>query len=147
MTRTVRKLDNWKVWVGVAYFGLALTVVWLFFLNQSQSRVQAHQARDEAVRTAEADSAAVAQRTQCLASIPSLGRINRFVAGVKDLHSVLERNSHAVFLATPKDDPAYAVRKANWLRVKSTVSKVSGVHFPVPTVKQCKALGPMPDVR
>src|SRR3954471_21842004 len=71
VTRLVRKADNWKVWVGIAYFGLALTIVWLFFLNQNQARVSAHQARDEAVRTAEADTAAVAQRTQCLASRPA----------------------------------------------------------------------------
>ena len=141
MTRTVRKLDNWRFWVGIAYFGLAVVVVWLFFLNQSTSKTQARQARDEAVRVAEIDSAQTAQRQQCLASIPTLRRINGFVAGVSDLHMALEENAKAVLDATPKTDRQHRVRLDNWLRIKRTVNEVSGVHFPVPTLKQCHARG------
>jgi hypothetical protein len=137
VTRAIRKADNWKFWVGIAYFGLVVTVVWLFFLNQKQSHVSAKQARDEAVRIAESDAAAKSQRAQCVASIPTLTKINSFVHGVQTLHSVLAQNSKAVLDATPKDDPDYRVRKANWLRVKGTLTAVSGIHFPVPTKKQC----------
>lgn len=141
MTATVRKLDNWKVWVGVAYFGLAATVVWLFFLNQSNSRTQSRQDKDEAIRVAELEASTNAQRSQCLSSIPTLKKINGFVAGVYELHSTLEQNSKATLDATPKTDPAWRVRHDNWVRIRRTVAKVAGVHFPVPTKAECKAIG------
>lgn len=141
MTKTVRRLDNWKVWVGIAYFGLVITVVWLYYLNQRQSDTQAKQARDEAVRIAEVESTTQAQRDQCRASIPTLARINGFVDGVYDLHAVLEKNARLIAAATPKADPAYTIRQENWKRIRATVTKVAGVHFPVPTRAECEAIG------
>lgn len=139
MTRQIKKIDNWKFWIGIAYIGLAATVIWLFFLNQRSSQTQARQARDEAVHQAESESALAAQRSSCLDSIPTLQRINVFVDGVHDLHAVLEQNSKALLDAAPADQRK--VRLANWLRIKATVKKVAGIHFPVPTRAECRALG------
>ena len=96
------RLDNWRLWVGVAYFGLAAVVVALFFVNQRTQRAIADQQRAAGVHTAEIVANATSQYHLCLASIPELREINAFVAGVKVVHDTLLANSEALLAKTPR---------------------------------------------
>lgn len=139
--RTLReRLDNWRVWVGIAYFGLAAVVVALFFVNQNTQSAVAHQARDEATHRAEIHANAVSQFNQCLASIPVLTKINGFIAGDRIIRNTLVTNSEKVYLATPAASPQFAVRKANWLRLKEARADAYEVQFPVPSKESCRVL-------
>lgn len=134
------KLDNWKLWVGVAYFGLAAVVVALFFINQNTQKTVVNQAKDEAAHKAEIVANADAQFNQCIVSMPTLGEINKFISGVQIVESALVLNSAAVVTATPMNDPQYNTRVRNLERLQDAQAAASHVKFPVPTRAQCKSL-------
>ena len=134
------RLDNWKFWVGVAYFGLAAVVVALFFVNQRTQRAIADQQRAAGVHTAEIVANATSQYHLCLASIPELREINAFVAGVKVVHDTLLANSEALLAKTPRSSPLYAVRLRSLLRLRRAARAAARVKFHIPTEAGCKAL-------
>lgn len=130
MVRTRQLLGQDRTWIVLAYFGLAGVVVALYFHQTEISR-------QEAARQA-ADHAKV---SQCVQSIPQLRKINRFAEGVKAFHVIVARNARAIVESTPRSDPQYAVRVANYRRILATIPAVSGVHFHIPTVSECELLG------
>jgi hypothetical protein len=126
-------LDSWHFWVGIAYFGLVGVTVALW-INFSRVDRQA-QARHADI-VANADS----QYTQCVTSIPTLERINRFIAGVEETNAILLRNSLASHDATPPGTPLYQAQIANISRFRDALQSAKGVRFPIPTLKSCLAL-------
>lgn len=76
MTRTEHErsvLSDWRFWVGVAYFGIAATVVGLFILFNRT-------AREEATRAATAKSAAITQVGQCFTAVKNGPVTKGFIA-------------------------------------------------------------------
>jgi hypothetical protein len=130
MGRTRRVLQGYAFWIFLAYVGLVGVVVALYFHQTEIGRAEA--ARQAAAR---------ARVAQCVQSIPELQHINRFISGVQQLHEVIAENSRQTLMSTPKTDPQYRVRLANYRRVAATVEAVSQVKFPIPTVAECVALG------
>lgn len=128
--RTRHILNGDRIWILIAYFWLAAVVVALYFHQTEISK-------QEAARQAETQ----AKIAQCIQSIPSLRKIDRFVHGVREFHVIVALNSKAIVDSTPKTDPQYTVRVANYRRIRNTVADVSGVKFTVPTVAQCRKSG------
>lgn len=134
-----QRLDNIYFWLGVAYFALVAITVWLAFVSQSNAQTAARQAKAEAIRIAEQRSAAESAYRRCIEGRAPTLRVSRHVAGVNAAFEVLLRNSRAVLEATPKDDPQFTVRRANYRRFKAALADVAAVRsFPVPTVSECK---------
>lgn len=132
-------LDSWQFWIGVAFFVLALVVVWLFVLNQRTTRTEAAAAAERAVLAERQRAAANSNYAACIVSIPQLTRISRHLGGVNDLADVLLTNSREIARATPKNEPAYRTRIANLARLETAAAKIAAIKaLPVPTVKQCK---------
>ncbi len=131
-------LDDWRVWVAVAYFGLAALVVSLYFVNSRTSRTLAIQAATAAQVRVEKTAQVNADYRACIVSIPQLKRVNQFVHGVQELHLTLLENSVANHKATPPGSALYRQQVVNIARLRRTVHSVSGVSFPVPTLKDCE---------
>jgi hypothetical protein len=123
----LRRLDNWKFWMTVAFLALSGVVVWGVLITQQQVKLSTHQARSRRSRRH------ASRRTTAPASaIPSLTRISKHVSGVNDLARILVANSEALL----KDSMARErpVRQANLRRLLKAERKVAAVKgFPVPT--------------
>jgi hypothetical protein len=126
-------LDGWQFWVGVAYFGLAMVTValWVSFARETR---QAQARRADIIANADA------QYTQCITSIPTLGRIDSFIDGVRGTNAVLLRNALASHAATPPGSELYRVQILNIARLRASVKSAEGVRFPIPTRAECSAL-------
>ncbi len=133
-------LDDWKFWMGVAYFGLVCVTVALWVGYGRLAADQIRTANVVAERHADIIANADAQYQQCVQSIPTLTRVNTFVRGVQDLHKILLENSIASHAATPPGSALYAQQIINIKRLERTVREVQKVGFPVPTHAQCGAL-------
>ncbi len=133
MKRVTETAGGLGFWVAVAYFGLALVVVWLYVVNSRTLR-------DQAIRIAEAKAARVASVQRCLESRGPLTRVSYHVRGVNDLAAVLVKNSARILEETPRTDPQYEVVRANLLRLIRARAQIGAVKsFPVPTVGQCRS--------
>lgn len=130
MTRVAELMARDRTYIVLAYFGLVGVVVALYFHQTEISKQQA-----------ERQAAANARVAQCIQSIPNARKINRFIRGVQEFHRVAAMNSRATVQSTPTSDPQYKTRLANYMRIRATVADVSGVHFHVPTVAECRTLG------
>lgn len=128
-----RVLQDDRIWIVIAYFGLAAVIVVLYF-HQTEIGKQ------EATRTAERQASV----TQCIRSIPQLTKVQRFIEGVQVFHKAAAMNALATLQATPKTDPQYGVRLENYRRIEATVAAVSGVRFRIPTRAECERLGAQP---
>lgn len=134
------RLDNWRFWVGVAYFGIVCTVVGLYFVNQRTSRTLAEQAAAATQRSIETRSEAEAAFKACVGSIPLLENFRRHVLGVNDGFATLVTNSRQGLLASDPADPLYPVRVRNLIRLEKAAKDVAAVKtFPVPTQASCAA--------
>lgn len=132
-------LDNWRFWMGVAYVAIAVVIVFLWINYQDVADSQARQARDEAVKIASVQAQASATYQSCLNAIPELEKINTHVQGVNEFARTILVNSHQTLIATPKDDPQYAVRFANYERLLAATTKIGAARsIPVPTKQDCK---------
>lgn len=118
--------------MGIAYFGLVVTLVGLYV-------VFGRTVRADALRAAERKAEIVSTYERCVASIPELRKISTHVTGVNDAFAVLLHNSANILAATPRDDPQYRVRSQNYVRLKDAYKKVATVSsFPVPTRAECE---------
>lgn len=131
--KTRRILSNDRFWIGVAYFGLVAVFLWLYVQN---TRIT----RESQIRAATIVASAETQYQACIASIPTLRKINLFVTGVEELHRTLYQNALAAHLAQPKGSAVYRAQIANLRRLRDSVRLVAGVHFTVPTVASCSAI-------
>jgi len=147
--RSLRGLfSDLRVWILIAYVGLAALVVGLYVVNTRTARANTRVAKEAAVRQAERLASAKAgtlarklKEAQCLQSRPQLRKINAFAAGVEELARILYANSQELVSATPPSDGQYQVRLRNSRRIARTVPAVSGIHFHVPTTAECHRLG------
>lgn len=106
------------------------------------SVINARTIRDEAVRTAEAQSSKNAAVARCMESRPILMKFSRHVQGVNDGFVTLVTNSRKTIAQTPTSDPEYGVRVANLHRLLAAMRKVAALPgFPVPTKAKCRAMG------
>lgn len=129
-------LDNWRVWVGVAYFALAAVSVWLAVITMRTAQTASHTAREQAIR----QSAIQSDYKACLRSIPGTARVNRFLGGVNDLANILVLNSQAALQAETPGDPLHQTRIDNLERLRRAQENVNRVRsFPVPTRQTCTA--------
>lgn len=133
-------LDTFNFWVGVAYFGLVAVVIALFFVNQATQKTVTRQAQVAAAHTAEIAATAKSRYQQCVTSIPTLNRINRFFAGVRIVNETLLENSAAALAVTAKSDPQYRTRVKNFHRLQRAAASAQIPKFPVPTPAKCRAL-------
>lgn len=134
-----KRLDHWPIWMAIAFFGLVVAYVWMLSQQQRTAKVQAEQAKIAAIRVAETRATAQSAYRRCVDSIPQLKAISTHVGGVNEGFSVILRNSLDSLQATPKDDPLYHVRLANFQRLERAVKAVAAVKaFPVPTLSECK---------
>ncbi len=124
-------------WISV--LGIILVVIWLHSVDRKAASAKAHAATGEAIRIAEKHAASHTRVEQCLASIPTLRKVNRFVHGVQTLHLVLARNARQTLLSTTRSDPLYRARLESYQRIRATVPAVSVIHFTIPTRRQCLA--------
>lgn len=135
-----RLLDNWQFWMILAYAVLAVVVVALWVNFGRESRDQARTAEVVARRHADVVANAEAQYEQCVKSIPSLTKINRFLRGVQDEHRTLLKNALAAHAAQPKNTALWHTQLTNIERLRRAFSEVRGVRFPIPTKKSCSTL-------
>lgn len=137
--RVLVRVDNWRFWMTIAYIVLAFMLFALYFVSARSSQALANTARDEAIHQSEIDAARKGAVQQCLASRPTLMRINGFVRSVQLLHEIIAENSLRLAKVTPKSDPSYQARLRNYQRIKSTLKPIELVHFPIPSKKECRA--------
>lgn len=133
-------MDDWKFWMGLAYFGLALVVIALWINYDRVSADQARTTRIVAARHADVIANADAQYQQCVKSIPTLTHVNHFLRGVQEVERVLIINSHANHMATPPGSDLYRTQAKNLLRLEDAIRSTHGVDFTVPTKPKCLAL-------
>ncbi len=134
-----KRLDDWRFWVIIYGVALGALVVGMYFINTRTSKTLANQAAAAAQVAAEKQATVLTDYRACVASIPQLTHVNEFVHGVQDLHETLLENSLANHVATPPGTAVYRQQIKNIAKLRLNVEAVSGVEFPVPTVKQCRA--------
>ncbi len=133
-------LDDWKVWVAVAYFALAAMVVALYFINARTTRTLSNQAAAAAQVAAEKQAVTQSDYRACIASIPQLAQVNQFVHGVQLLHRSLLANSKATHAVTEPGTPLYRQQIVNIARLRVSVAAVNGILFPAPTAAECRTV-------
>lgn len=135
-----RYLDDWRFWMGIAYFGLVLVTVALWINYDRVSADTARTIKVEAARHADIVANADAQYTQCVESIPTLRHVNDFIVGVAGLEQALLKNNIAAHQATPPTTPLYAAQILNIARLRVAIRSAKQVAFTVPTKATCVAL-------
>lgn len=139
MTRTdhVRfALSDWRFWMGIAYFGLVSVVVGLFVLFNRT-------AREEALRTASAKSAAIAQVSQCFLGVRNAPVVEGFV----DSHEAIIENGLLVnkaSIAAAPGDPLNPIRRKAIVRLTAAKNNADElkrlVESTTPTRRSCVVL-------
>lgn len=130
-------LDDIRLWVFLACAGVIFSIVALYFVNGRTARAVALQTSARVLAQTEAKARAAADYTACVVSIPNLHRINRFVNGVQAFHEASLENARALHRVTPRGSFLWVQQKKNITRIGPTVTDVSGIRFPVPTVTAC----------
>lgn len=136
MTRTDKVrifLSDWQFWTGIAYFGIAATVVALFFLFNRT-------AREEAFRAAGVKAAATSQVAQCFTSYKN-GPVTRgFIAS----HEAIIENSiisNREALKAQPTSPLTAIRKQSLARLEAAKENANELQVliskTIPTRNSC----------
>ena len=130
------RLDNWKPWVGIAYFALVAIVIWSLFLNRDISR----QAAD---RAAEQKSAQIAQISQCYQAVTNGPDVSGILAAVRLSTSNALLASRAALAAQPRG-PLVNVRKATIERQELALAALdrfaARIKAATPTQHHCDKL-------
>lgn len=134
--KVVHILDDWRVWVAIAYFALAALTVWAVVITTRTAHASASAAKEQAIRQATIK----ADYRSCVRSIPSLTSFREFVGGVNDLADILVTNSLANINSFPPDDPQQPTRRDNLERIVRAQKRIASVRtFPLPTPASCEA--------
>ena len=134
------RLDDWRFWMGIAYFGLALTLVAIVLIVVRNEHTAAAVAAQAAVHQSEIQSNAISQYQQCLHSIPLTKKINLFAESVLVVQSTILSSSEAILKNTPKSSKLYKVRLHNVEQLQLATTLPEEIHFNVPTLKSCQSL-------
>lgn len=129
-------LDDWRVWMGIAYLGLALLIVWLFFLNRDI-------AREQAARAATSRATAVTSLDNCYRMVDN----NPDLLAIIDAVALTAQNSITSSLAALAIDPhgqLAPVRRASIKRSQMALAAASKFRSQIlrttPTEERCRAL-------
>jgi hypothetical protein len=130
------KLDSWRFWIGVAYFGLVLLFVCILVLFSKQSDANAR----ERTKLATANSASVGACVSAWRSAPNVLRI-------LDLLDVLAYNSIKANRAAIEQDPMSPltpIRRASLKRLAPAPQTIEvfrrGTKKDQKTLAECKML-------
>lgn len=126
-------------WLLFAYFVLAALSVVLFYENGRTTRALIRTGNLEQENRLKIEAGAQAAYTSCISSIPLAIKVNKFAEAELDQHNTLVKNSQSVIDVTPKSDPQYKVKISNLNKLKEDGPNIAAIHFPVQTVKSCKA--------
>lgn len=137
------RLDNWRLWVGVAYFGLAAVVVSLFFLNRDISQQQAESA-------AKARSAAATQVRSCADAVRNKPDVDGLLDAIRfNIADRITVNVAANKAAAP-DDPLVGVRQSSLDRLHQKLDAldafIAKVDKRTPTKRECNQMAVRLDV-
>lgn len=133
--RNMREImSDWRFWMGVAYFGITMTVVALVI---SFNRI----AHEEATRTATARAAAATQVGQCFTAVKN-GPVTQ---GFIDAHEAIIVNgliaNRAALAISPANDPLRTVRLKSIVRLEKAQRNVTQLRRLIlaatPTRKKC----------
>ncbi len=127
MNQVRRRLDDGRLWIGIAYFGLAFVVVWLYVVN-------GRTVKEQAIRKATAQ----ANYARCLAGIPVRRKINDEFKAAEIVGTVILMNTAALLATYSPGTPLYAQQVINVARLKEALSR-GGVRLPVNTRASCAA--------
>ena len=129
-------LDDWRPWVGIAYFALVVMMVVLFFLNRAV-------VREQAAREAETKAGAVSARDNCYRLADNNPDLLAIIAAVR----LLSRNSiqaSQAALAIDPTGPLAPVRRASIRRSRKAVIAADKFRDQIagntPTEARCDAL-------
>ena len=131
------RLDNWRLWVGVAYFGLAAVVVALFFINRDISRQQADSA-------AKARSASATQVRSCVDAVRNKPDVDGLLDAIR--FNIADRITVTVAAneAAAADDPLTNVRASSLTRLHDKLDKldafIAKVNDRTPTRSECNEM-------
>lgn len=125
------QLDNWRFWVGVAYFGIALTVLGLYVLYSKQ-------ANESARRIAIQQATSQSQVTTCFNQVRNAPIIRGFVDGQKALiENNLITTIQSIEASGPKD-PLYHIRLRAKLRLTRAESNIFKLEHLIDTTTPSK---------
>lgn len=142
MTRTEHArtiLSDWRFWVGVAYFGIAATVVGLFILFNRT-------AREEASRAAGARAAASTQVGQCFTSVKN-GPVTRgfLASNAAVIENQILANQAAI--ETQPTSPLNGIRERSLVRLQKAKTNAGELRdliaAQIPTLRKCVRLARM----
>lgn len=133
------------VWVIIFMVGGIGIIVWTLTIYRGQTHEAAARSRAQlqaaAIHTAEIDANAQSRYQACVDSIPQLTKIDAFIEGTQEGWHILITNSRVNRDTAPKGSATYRKRDANLNRIIRAAAKIDEASaFPVPTLKQCKAL-------
>lgn len=132
-----QKLDDWRFWVGVAYFGLVAVVVALFFINRDISREQTREA-------AEQRASSVSQVSTCADAVRNAPDVEALIAAIRfNVSDRVAATKDAIRVA-PEGDPLAKVRQESLVRLRNQLARIdrltAGFRKSTPTRAKCNAL-------
>jgi len=131
------RIDNWRFWVGIAYFGLAAVVVALFFLNRDISKQQAESA-------AKSRAATAAQVRSCADAVRNKPDVDGLLDAIR--FNIADRITVTVAAqeAAPPSDPLIVVRQASLDRLHQKLDAldtfIAKVADRTPTKQKCNEM-------
>ncbi len=135
--RARRFFANPFLWIGIAYFGLAIAYV---IGGLALQRV----ADESASRAAEQKSQAVAQVSACVDSIDRAPQIGALIDSIRDNAADRLVATQAAIAATDPDDPLNDARRTSIRTIRFRLEKIDAVarrlDESTPTRKACRRL-------
>lgn len=130
------RLDNWRVWVGIAYFGIALMIVALFFLNRDVTR-------EQTARAATQRAAAVAQLENCYRQVDNNPDLVAIIDAVR-LNAENSLTTAKAALAVDPSGPLAQVRRDGIDRARLAIAAAHEFREQIlsstPTLTSCNSL-------
>lgn len=134
--RARRKLDNWRLWMVIAYVGLAACIVFLYALQRNQAQADAE-------RAAARESQAATEVSRCLQQVTSAPQVAR-VLRVIDLVVTNSILANEAALEADPDSDLTPVRQASLARLRPGRVElrkfIEATEEAAPTMKDCREL-------
>jgi hypothetical protein len=132
-----QRLSEWHFWIGIAYIGLAMTVVGLVILFNRT-------AHEEATRTAKVKADSATQVGQCFTQVKNAPLTRGFLNTQEALIENGILSNEQSLAASRPDDPLRAVRIASLARLSAAKENVSDLKAIIlkntPTEQRCLKL-------
>lgn len=135
--RIRRRLDDWRFWVGVAYFGLAAVVMGLYLLFGRQSA-------EAAKRAAIQRASALSEVSNCANSVKNAPVGRGFIATQRAIITNSILTTTAALQAEDANDPLRHVRLASLARLEAgrmNLNRLNAIFIATtPTKAKCNRL-------